>query len=433
MSSEDPANGQIDSEKAPGSQDPNTTKPGSSLGWAPDFPDGGARAWSVAASAAGLMFCSFGYINAFGVYQEYYQYHQLANRTPDEISWLGSLQVFFLFAATLIGGPLFDRYGSKVVWPSSILFVFSVMMTSLCKEYYQFMLAQGVLEGIAAGMLMAPGLAAVGHYFLKNRGAAMGLAVGGSSVGGIIFPIVLTQLLDNSSIGFAWSVRACGFIILVVIVPSTLALRPRLPPRKKRLILWSAFQQPSFVGLIGCNFLLTMGLFIPMFYLPNYAIEHGMSPAMSQNLVAILNGASFCGRIILGILADRSLGRFTVLGLAGLATGIISFCWTRATTPAAIIVYSAIYGFTSGAVVSMLSACFAQVTPDPRNIGTYMGLGMFCVSFGALIGTPISGVLVSRYGGYLQTSILSGAVIVIGALLVVVVKRLCGKAMISKF
>ncbi|KAJ5496540.1 hypothetical protein N7463_008527 [Penicillium fimorum] len=430
MSSKDSASEQPDGEKVQG---PKTTTSGGGSGWAPDFPDGGARAWTVAASASGLMFCSFGYINAFGVYQEYYQLHQLADRTPDEISWIGSLQVFFLFASTVIGGPLFDRYGSMVVWPSSFLLVFSVMMTSLCQEYYQFMLAQGVLEGMAAGMLMAPGLAAVGHYFLKKRGAAMGLAVGGSSIGGIIFPIVLTQLLNNSSIGFGWSIRACGFIILVVIIPSTIALRPRLPPRKKKLILWSAFKQPSFVGLIICNFLLTMGLFIPMFYLPNYAIQRGMSPTMSQNLVAILNAASFLGRIILGIVADRYLGRFTVLGMAGLATGIISFCWTRTTTPVAIIVYSAIYGFTSGAVVSMLSACFAQVTADPRNIGTYMGLGMFCVAFGGLIGTPISGVLVSRYGGYLQTSILSGTVIVIGALLVVVVKRLCGKGLVSKF
>lgn len=30
------------------------------------FPDGGLRAWSVAAGHAGAMFCTFGYINSFG-------------------------------------------------------------------------------------------------------------------------------------------------------------------------------------------------------------------------------------------------------------------------------------------------------------------------------------------------------------------------------
>jgi len=31
-----------------------------------DFPDGGARSWSVACGAAGVLFCTFGYANAFG-------------------------------------------------------------------------------------------------------------------------------------------------------------------------------------------------------------------------------------------------------------------------------------------------------------------------------------------------------------------------------
>ena len=33
---------------------------------APGFPEGGARAWSVALGCAGILFCTFGYINAFG-------------------------------------------------------------------------------------------------------------------------------------------------------------------------------------------------------------------------------------------------------------------------------------------------------------------------------------------------------------------------------
>ncbi len=31
-----------------------------------DFPEGGLRAWIVAASASGILFCTFGYLNAFG-------------------------------------------------------------------------------------------------------------------------------------------------------------------------------------------------------------------------------------------------------------------------------------------------------------------------------------------------------------------------------
>lgn len=33
---------------------------------APTFPEGGARAWSVALGATGVLFCTFGYNNAYG-------------------------------------------------------------------------------------------------------------------------------------------------------------------------------------------------------------------------------------------------------------------------------------------------------------------------------------------------------------------------------
>jgi hypothetical protein len=32
-----------------------------------DFPEGGRRAWSVAVGTAGVLFCTFGYANGFGL------------------------------------------------------------------------------------------------------------------------------------------------------------------------------------------------------------------------------------------------------------------------------------------------------------------------------------------------------------------------------
>jgi hypothetical protein len=98
------------------------------------FPEGGARAWCVAAGTAGVTFCTLGYLNSFGyapphatphaahvvlltsdsIFQAYYETHQLRDMSPSTIAWIGSLQAFFVFAGGLIGGPLFDRYGAKV-------------------------------------------------------------------------------------------------------------------------------------------------------------------------------------------------------------------------------------------------------------------------------------------------------------------------------
>lgn len=79
-----------------------------------EAPDGGLRAWLVAAGGAAIFFCCLGFSNAFGAFQEYYMRHQLRDETPGDIAWIGSLSAFLQFASGMVGGPLFDRFGGRV-------------------------------------------------------------------------------------------------------------------------------------------------------------------------------------------------------------------------------------------------------------------------------------------------------------------------------
>lgn len=76
---------------------------------------------------------------------------------------------------------------------------------------------------------------------------------------------------------------------------------------------------------------------------------------------------------------------------------------------------------------------FRQIPKDPRDIGTYIGMGMFCAVFGTLIGTPISDVLVSQSGGFETMSIFSGVMATVGSGMVLLVKLLSGKGMWSRY
>lgn len=387
------------------------------------------------------------------VYQEYYQSHQLQHKSPSDISWIGSMQVFFLFGSGLVGGPLFDQFGEKVnfplpslrppeipqltahikqvAWLPAALYVLSIMMTSLCKSYYQFILAQGVLGGTAIGLTMVPAMAAPSQYFHKNRGAAMGIIIGGSSLGGVCFPLALGKMLYNPSLSFGWTVRICGFIILAVLTLSCAAIRARLPPRKGRFFLPSAFKEPAYLAIIGAAFLMVFGFFIPFFYLPSYGVAHGMSSKLASYLVSILNGASFFGRIIPGILADR-VGKLNMFFAAGVSTAILIFCWPKTHSNAAIIVFAALYGFFSGGIISMMAVNLASIAKDPKDIGTYMGMGMCVVSFAALIGPPVNGALVNHPHGFEHLSIFSGVLVLTGSCIVLFAKHVAGKGMLAK-
>jgi hypothetical protein len=51
------------------------------------------------------MFVQFGLNNAFGVFQAYYETHQLADHTSDAVGWLGGVQQFLFLAGGLVTGP----------------------------------------------------------------------------------------------------------------------------------------------------------------------------------------------------------------------------------------------------------------------------------------------------------------------------------------
>ncbi|KJK65615.1 MFS like protein [Aspergillus parasiticus SU-1] len=393
-------------------QDAKLTPSMASAAWKPDFRDGGLRAWSVAAGAAGLMFCAFGYVNSFGVYQEYYLFNQLSTRPPNDISWIGSLEVFFLFSGILIGGPLFDRYAINHEI-DTLAKCPSLRLLRYDDQSLQPLLSISVGPGHFGRNYIRhdhPGLAGVSHYFFHNRGAALGIAVGGSSLGGVIFPIALTKMLNNPNLGFGLSVRICAFLVLVSLSK---------PPIS---------QHGALQSLPGDGALHT-----------NVSPPH-LRQACTRHVATALTLSRRYAKWWL-ILWPHHLGYsrqstarpFNVLGISGLATGIMCFWWTRAHSAGAIIVFSVIYGFTSGAVVSMLSACFAQIPKDPHDWRTYFGISMFCAAFGALIGIPISGVLVSQSGGFETPPIFSGVMTTFGSCMVLSLKLLSGKGVWSRY
>lgn len=53
-------------------------------------------------------------ISSFRVYETYYLQTFLSHYSPSTVAWIGSIQAFAQFSATLISGPITDRYGAMV-------------------------------------------------------------------------------------------------------------------------------------------------------------------------------------------------------------------------------------------------------------------------------------------------------------------------------
>jgi MFS family permease len=89
------------------------------------------------------------------------------------------------------------------------------------------------------------------------------------------------------------------------------------------------------------------------------------------------------------------------------------FCYLRITSTASIIIFAVLYGFSSGFIIALAPTTLAALAEQPNEIGSYVGMAMGVIGLAALTGAPITGAMVSRFGGYDQAMIFSGTVIFI--------------------
>ncbi|KAJ6016057.1 MFS transporter asaE [Penicillium herquei] len=392
-------------------------------------PDGGLQAWLAVLGGFCGLFVSFGWINCIGVFQAYYESNQLKNFSPSTVAWITSMETFVMFFAGPIFGTLFDSYGPRwILLGGTFLHVFGLMMTSLSTEYYQFFLAQGICSALGASAIFNACLNSIVTWFGKRRAFALGVTASGSSLGGVIFPIMVTHLIPE--VGFPWAMRICAFLILFMLGITNLTLKSRLTYTKKPVRLIN-FVRPlkdiRFVITVSASFCFFWGMFLPFSFVITQAEEYGMSSNMSQYLIPILNAASIFGRTVPGYLADR-LGRYNVMIFFSFFSSIIVLAlWLPSRGNAPAIVFCALYGFGSGAFVSLAPALIAQIS-ELREVGVRNGTCFSIISFAALTGTPIGGALVPNVltDSYTNLQIFSGVTMIAGAMLYVVARIVVG-------
>ncbi|KZF20525.1 major facilitator superfamily transporter [Xylona heveae TC161] len=384
------------------------------------FPEGGRKAWLTVAGASACLFVSFGWVNCVGVFQDYYQTHQLRNYSPSQIAWIPALQIFFmLFSGTFVG-KVFDDYGpAYLLFIGTFLHVFGLMMTSISKKYYQILLSQAVCSAIGASMVFTPAFTSVTTWFRAKRGAALGLVVAGSSLGGVIFPVMLIHLLPE--VGFGWAMRICAFLILALLIFANLTVRSRIAPTKRPFQLMAfvrPLREPSFSLLTASIFFFFWGMFIPFTFIVEGARSHGMSPRLSNYLVPILNGASVIGRTVPNIIADK-VGHFNVMIVMSTFTSILILAlWLPATGNTPIILFAALFGIGSGAGIGLTPALCAHVSPI-KEIGVRTGTVFTFSAIAALTGSPIGGqIIIVSHGSFKDAAIFGGVSCAIGAALV---------------
>lgn len=224
--------------------------------------------------------------------------------------------------------------------------------------------------------------------------------------------------------------RVCAFLILGLLIIGNLTITCRLRPFKKPFLVYefvAPLKERPYVLLAAGSFVGYIGLFVPFSYIVIQASSIGMSDHISGYLVPILNGASLFGRTIPGHVADK-IGRFNTMIIMSLFATICIFAlWIPARSNATVIVFAAMYGFGSGAFVSIMPTLVAEITKDMSKLGVRNGTMFAIISVATLIGSPIGGALVKACDGqFWGLQVMAGSTLAIGTILILATRVAVG-------
>ena len=382
------------------------------------LPDGGFKAWLQVVISHLVNVNTFGYMLSYGIFQGYYTH--TFGYSASQISWVGTMELFLVFFLGAFSGRALDLgYYRHTLVVGLTLQLLGVFMTSLSTRFWQLFLAQGICQGIGNGLLFCPAVALVSTYFSpEKRALAISFVACGGATGGMAFPAIAQAPLQR--LGFAWTVRVMG---LVMLFNSALILafsRTRLPPRKAGpWIDWEAFHELPYVLFCAGMFLGFWGLYFAYYYVRPFGqdVLH-VSGRTSFDLLLVINSFGIPGRIFPALLADRYVGPVNVIVPFILVTGVLLYCWITVASVYGIYIWVAAYGFFGGGCQSLYQAASCSFTLDSRKVGARIGMVSTIVSFACLSGAPIAGVLVEYCDGkYIAAQIFGGSVMVCGSVL----------------
>ncbi|KAK0463488.1 major facilitator superfamily domain-containing protein [Desarmillaria tabescens] len=402
---------------------------------AADYPDGGWRAWLVVLGAMCSAFSTFGYVNAWGVFQAYYEEGLLSHSSASTIAWIGSIQYSLVFLPGLVTGRMFDLGYFKIPYfLASILLVGATFLVGECTKYWQLLLCQGFAIGLSCGMVFGPTNSIIGHWFRRKRGLAMGLAACGSSVGGTVFPIAARMLIP--AVGLPWTMRIIGFILILSTGIANLTLERRLPPVRVKggLANLDAFKSVPYTIYCISGFTTFLGLYTVLTYIDISSISVGISSDFSFYLVSIANAGThlfFMFELILSL--KSASGAVNYMAPVTLAAGLLTYAWPFARDKPSIIAICNTYGFTNGAYISSFLIPIFELG-DMDDLGRRLGMAMTIAASGALAGPPISGAIYSATGGFEAVGYMQVLhTIVLTVVLMLIVRHLVLGRLVGKF
>jgi MFS family permease len=325
---------------------------------------------------------------------------------------LSSLQTVLALTAGMTAplvGWLLDRIEARVVVSIGVALCGAGFL--LASQATSFALMTGAFFMLGAGLSAAtllPCSLVIANWFGQRRGAALGVTMAGTSLGGMAMTLVASRIIAASGWRAAFAALALPmFLVVLPLVAWTVTTRPPGkgdPGGSERamiaagLDIGQALRARSFWMIALAQFCYSFaGAGATLHTIP-YLILMGYRPQRAAQVMSVTFGLASLGKPIAGYAADYLSGRIALavtLVLAALGQSLL----LGAPSATMVGAYALCYGLASGAPLALIPMLIAD-TLGLKRYGSLGGLTGLFMTAGAASGPLAAGWMFDEGFGY---------------------------------
>lgn len=379
----------------------------------------------VAASLVGLFF-HFGslLVNAFGVFLTTLCEEFRWSRT--QVSLAFTLATLTAMLTMPLTGWLTDRYGARrpILLCTTLFGGLYLSLAWLTPQLWHLYLLFLLLGMVGPGTSAVPHSSLIARWFTERRGLALGVAMSGTAIGGVIWPAASQALLTQ--FGWRQAYAISGAAVLLLAVPLLLVWLKEPPSSihattadkteaaATGLTRGEALRSSLLWLLLAAFFVVYASIQACMLHLVPLLKDRGMTPANAALAASLLGVAGMIGRLGTGYLLDLlPAERVPTLAFSIVAAGIF-LLFAGATGGAAYLAALLIglgYGAESATIPYLVSRYFGL-----RSFGEIYSYLFITVPLGGALGPVLMGAVFDRTHSY-QAALLGCGIATLGAAL----------------
>ena len=379
------------------------------------------------------------FMHSFGAYFIYIREEFGWSRTV--LSGAFSLQQMESGILGPLQGWLIDKAGPRaVVRVGVVISGVGLMLFSRVDSILDFYIAFVTIAlGSSLGGFMAV-IATVTNWFIKKRSLAIGMAMAGMSLGGLLVPILawLMQTYGWRSVAFASGIAViAGGLPLAQLLRQAPEKYGMLPDGETPRVVTDEIDSPQpsndpdmdftamealktrvfwFISLgHGAALLVVSSLMVHL--IPHIVDRLGYSVASAGSVITLMTATMIFSQVSGGALGDRISKR---IGLTACLLGhsIALFGLAFSTTIWQVAIFATLHGISWGARTPMVISIRADYF-GRSSYATIMGFSSLIMMVGMMIGPLFAGVMADKFGDYRLAFSILAAITGLGSLLFV--------------